>query len=162
MGLDMYLYIKQNEYRSKYISEGHLELKYPKDITEFIPEPPCGLSVSRETSYQVGYWRKANHIHKWFVDTCANGEDDCNRIYLSIAQVEELLSLCKQVQADHTLAPSLLPTQEGFFFGSTDYDDYYFEDIKHTIEIIKPLLAFMNHKWDEEDYTWEVYYEASW
>lgn len=162
MGLDMFLYIKRNDYRSKYINDGNLELKYPKDITEFIPEPACGLSVSRETSYQVGYWRKANHIHKWFVDTCANGEDDCNRIYLSIAQVEELLSLCKQVQTNHALAPNLLPTQEGFFFGPTDYGDYYFEDIDNTIKIIEPLLAFMKHKWDEQDYIWEVYYEASW
>ena len=162
MGLDMYLHIKQNEYRSKYTNHGNLELKYPKDITEFIPDPACGLSISRETSYQVGYWRKANHIHKWFVDTCAEGVDDCNRIYLSIAQVKELLKLCKQVQADHTLAPSLLPTQEGFFFGSTDYDDYYFEDIKETITILEPLLTFMKHKWDAQEYAWEVYYEASW
>ena len=79
MGLDMFLYIKQNEYRSNYVNEGKLELKYPKDITEFIPDPDCELSISRETSYQIGYWRKANHIHKWFVDTCANGVDDCNR-----------------------------------------------------------------------------------
>ena len=42
MGLDMFLYIKQNEYHSKYINDGNLELKYPKDITEFIPDPTCG------------------------------------------------------------------------------------------------------------------------
>lgn len=162
MGLDMYLYIKQNEYRSNYINSGDLELKYPKDITEFIPDPACGLSISRETNYQVGYWRKANHIHKWFVDTCADGVDDCRRVYISIAQLEKLLQFCKQVQADHTLAPDLLPTQEGFLFGPTDYDDYYFEDIKNTVAMIEPVLAFMKHKWDEQDYTWDVYYEASW
>ena len=162
MGLDMFLYIKQNEYHSKYINAGNLELKYPKDITEFIPDPTCGLSISRETNYQVGYWRKANHIHKWFVDTCANGVDDCTRVYVTIAQVEKLLELCKQVQADHTLAPDLLPTQKGFFFGPIDYGNDYFEDIDNTIKIIEPVLEFMKHKWDEQDYTWEVYYEASW
>ena len=161
MGLDMFLYIKQNEYRSEYINDGDLELKYPKDITEFIPKL-TDLSISKETSYQVGYWRKANHIHKWFVNTCANGVDDCRRVYISITQLEKLLQLCKQIQTDHTLAPRLLPTQEGFFFGPTDYNNYYFEDIDDTIKIIEPVITFMKHKLDKKDYTWEVYYEASW
>ena len=26
---------------------------------------------------QVGYWRKANQIHNWFVENVQDGEDDC-------------------------------------------------------------------------------------
>ena len=26
---------------------------------------------------EVGYWRKANAIHKWFVDNVQDGNDDC-------------------------------------------------------------------------------------
>jgi hypothetical protein len=34
-----------------------------------------------------------------------------------------------------------LPTAEGFFFGDTDYDEYYIQDLKDTIEIVE--------KWEE-------------
>lgn len=29
-------------------------------------------------SEQVAYWRKANQIHRWFVNIVQGGEDDCN------------------------------------------------------------------------------------
>ena len=158
MGLDMYLEIRKNEYCSKYYqSKGSdLALEYPKDITEFIP------------NYEVGYWRKANHIHNWFMQNCAerdewdNPIDDCRPVEITVDKLEKLLDDCKKVLADHSLANSLLPTQSGFFFGSTEYDEYYFSDIEKTIEIIEPVLKFAKHKLEIEDYDWEVYYQASW
>lgn len=172
MGLDMYLEIRKNEYRSKYHKDkgSRLKLEYPKDITEFIPDPEkvCTMSISRKTNYQVGYWRKANHIHNWFIENCADRDecgdpiDDCRPIEITVENLEELLDACKKVLEDHSLASSLLPTQSGFFFGSTDYDEYYFEDIKNTIEIIEPVIKFAKHKLEIKDYVWEVYYQASW
>lgn len=55
--------------------------------------------------------------------------------------------------AQKGLAEKLLPTQEGFFFGSTDYDEYYVQDLQSTIDQIEPLLA-------EDD--GDFYYRASW
>ena len=48
MGLDMYLEIRKNEYRSKYYKDKgcKMKLEYPKDITEFIPNPADSLSSS--------------------------------------------------------------------------------------------------------------------
>ena len=169
MGLDQYLEIRKNEYCSKYHQDkgSDLALEYPKDITEFIPNL-TDLSISRQTNYEVGYWRKANQIHNWFMQNCArrdewdNPIDDCRPIEITVDKLEKLLDDCKKVLADHSLAESLLPTTDGFFFGSTTYDEYYFGEIERTIEIIEPVLKFAKHKLEIEDYVWEVYYQASW
>ena len=169
MGLDMYLEIRKNEYRSKYNKDkgSRLKLEYPKDITEFIPNL-TDLRISRQTNYEVGYWRKANQIHNWFMQNCArrdeydNPIDDCRPIEITVDKLEALLDTCKKVLADHSLAGSLLPTADGFFFGSTEYDDYYFGEIEQTVEIIEPVLKFAKHKLEIKDYVWEVYYQASW
>jgi hypothetical protein len=42
---------------------------------------------------------------------------------------------------DASVAKELLPTEEGFFFGSTDYDQYYYEDIAQTRDTLEELLA---------------------
>ena len=169
MGLDMYLEIRKNEYRSKYSKDkgSRLKLEYPKDITEFIPNP-TDLRISRQTNYEVGYWRKANQIHNWFMQNCArrdeydNPIDDCRPVEITVDKLEELLDTCKKVLADHSLAQELLPTADGFFFGSTGYDDYYFGELEQTVEIIEPVLKFAKHKLEIKDYNWEVYYQASW
>ena len=91
--------------------------------------------------YEAIYWRKANAIHKWFVDNVQEGKDDCGRYYVSKENLIELRDLCKRVLQDKDNAQALLPPEEGFFFGGTDIDQYYFDDINHTIESIEKLLA---------------------
>jgi hypothetical protein len=43
-----------------------------------------------------------------------------------------------------TVAQRLLPTQSGFFFGSTDYDQWYFGDLKETLTVLEKELASGN------------------
>lgn len=61
---------------------------------------------------------------------------------------------------DNSVAETLLPTTSGFFFGSTDYDEYYYEDIEHTIDVLGKELAidYGNGSFSEPEY----YYRASW
>jgi hypothetical protein len=68
--------------------------------------------------------------------------------------LESLLNTCKEVKSDHSKADGLLPTSAGFFFGSTEYDEWYFGGIDETIEIIEMALAM-----PEE---WEFQYHSSW
>ena len=169
MGPDQYLEIRKNEYCSKYHKDksSKMKLEYPKDITEFIPNP-ADLRISRQTNYEVGYWRRANQIHNWFMQNCASGDecdnpiDDCRPVEITVDKLEALLETCKKVLADHSLAETLLPTTDGFFFGPTGYNEYYFKQIEYTVEVIEPVLKFVNHKLKIKDYTWEVYYRASW
>jgi hypothetical protein len=90
---------------------------------------------------EVGYWRKANQIHQWFVDNVQGGVDDCRDAYVERAKLEELLNLCKIVSIDKDKAEQLLPTASGFFFGGTGYDEWYYEQINETIEILEEALS---------------------
>ncbi|MGO2223589.1 MAG: hypothetical protein ACTH1S_07125, partial [Leuconostoc falkenbergense] len=48
----------------------------------------------------------------------------------------------EQVLASHALALELLPTASGFFFGSTDYDGYYFEVLRDTRHFLQKEFTY--------------------
>lgn len=100
------------------------------------------------------YWRKANQIHKWFVDNVQNGEDDCGDYYVSHEKLKELRETCRK--AYFAKDPSLLPPQSGFFFGGTDIDQWYWRDIENTMKQIDRVLALP----DLSDLSF--YYNSSW
>lgn len=104
----------------------------------------------------VGYWRKANEIHNWFVENVQCGKDDCGSYKVDKQMLLDLLDVCEIVLYNPDNAEELLPTRSGFFFGSTDYDEWYFHDIKYTIETIKNVIK-------ETDFdTQDIYYSSSW
>ena len=158
MGLDMYMKIRKSEYKAAFRGD---QLSYPAELDQaFEGNYPGTLSksVCITTDYEVGYWRKANAIHKWFVDNCAEGVDDCREMEVSVEQLKELYSLCLQVMVDITQAPELLPTCEGFFFGSEEYDDDYRVDIEYTVDLLQKMIPFLEKH--RNDYT--AVYHASW
>ena len=72
---------------------------------------------------------------------------------------------------DTSVAQELLPTQDGFFFGSTDYDQMYVEDLERTVKELEAALenVVQDKKWDfkcrhkeEPDWYVEFRYSASW
>jgi hypothetical protein len=138
MGLDMYLYGK------KYFSSFNEEKKAQADRIGEILNIPADLEV-KEISVEFGYWRKANHIHNWFVNNIQKGTDNCGTYYVSPEQLQELHKACKEVLENKNSAKNILPTASGFFFGNTSYDDCYFGDCEHTIKIIDRCLQ---HKGD--------------
>jgi hypothetical protein len=188
MGLDMYLvasrYIGGWDHGTKEEKARFKETMKAAGFGDF----HCAGSPSLEVEVTVAYWRKANAIHKWFVDNCQDGVDECQKSYVERAKLEELLLLCQQVlntvetvegeldngtifygdgRVEHETKPgqvvaqpeiaaSVLPTQSGFFFGNTDYDEYYLQDLRDTIEQIEPLLT------DERFKGCEFSYRASW
>ena len=133
----------------------HRNVKGTVEIT--VDGEPLPITFNRisEITENVVYWRKANAIHKWFVDNCQDGIDECQDTYVEKESLEELLDLCKQVKKDNKLAPTLLPATSGFFFGGTDYDEWYFDAINHTIKAISALLA-------EDISQASIYYHSSW
>jgi hypothetical protein len=183
MGLDMYLT------RKTYIGGNyeHRNVKGSIDISINGKKLNLDLSKLSEVTEQVGYWRKANAIHKWFVDNVQGGADDCREYHVSQEQLQTLLDLCKKVKKVAKLKKGaitngrtiiggawvpiaeegkeivnaekihdLLPTSSGFFFGSTDYDEYYMQDIDSTIEILDRVIK------ESEESSGEIYYESSW
>jgi len=43
------------------------------------------------------YWRKANHIHGWFVDNVQDGQDDCKQYYVDLDAISQLRVVCEKV-----------------------------------------------------------------
>ncbi len=110
---------------------------------------------------RVGYWRKANQIHDWFVKNVQKGEDDCKQYFVSLEKLKELLELCRKVLRSKKRASELLPTSAGFFFGGTEYDDSYFQDLKDTVKILNPLIKEIEAEAKNKVYS-DVYYQSSW
>lgn len=179
MGLDMYIYTN-----SKMMSQ-HLNKDNDYDMRNGI----------------AAYWRKANAIHKWFVDHVQCGDDDCGAYEVSPKQLKELLDAVNEVLAstrlvegtvntgtiynahgviecfadgrvleDPSVAEVLLPTQGGFFFGGTDYDEWYWQSLIDTREALEKILECVEkpdgdwswHFKGEDDWNLTLTYHASW
>lgn len=163
MGLDMYLY------GSKYCSNwDHNDPKSNKPFHDIVKAigmkdfKGCDGSPHLNVQVCLAYWRKANAIHKWFVNNVQGGKDDCYKHYVNIANLKDLKEVCELVlrhkdsgDQDKIIAEHL-PPQDGFFFGSTVIDEYYWYDLEDTIKQIDSILDNENVK----DY--DFYYQSSW
>jgi hypothetical protein len=154
MGLDMYL-TKHIYIGAKY---EHREVKGSIDITSQGVAIPVNFNKVVEIIEEAGYWRKANAIHRWFVENVQSGEDNCREYSVDVNTLKELLSLCVEVKTNHEKASELLPTTSGYFFGDTEYNSWYFEDIDLTIEILTPICNDVSDDWRSSSY----YYQSSW
>ena len=139
MGLDMYLSAKQ------YVD----------------PSSMFGLEGeengdAKEVTLEVAYWRKANAIHKWFVNNVQKGVDDCGEYNVSRGQLSELIALCEQIIAEPKKGAEMMPTASGFLFGSTDYDEFYEQGVADTAAMLKEILS--DPALEKADF----YYRASW
>ena len=151
MGLDMYLILGRTS------SENITNVKDVEDLKSLFNK----IVVTVKEDFTVGYWRKANAIFTLIENTCKpEGIEDCEHIYISVDQIKTMLDICKQVKENPDTAHEKLPTQSGFFFGSTEYDEYYFETIDYTIELFEKVLTFMS-KNDNDNY-YDIIFYAWW
>jgi hypothetical protein len=149
MGLDMYLTAK------RYVSDyNDTDKVLSTELMRHFPELTESQTI-QEVSVRVGYWRKANAIHKWFVNNVQEGVDNCSSYPVSRESLTELRDICMRVRDwPGGLAAEQLPTASGFFFGNTDYDEWYFRDIENTAKIIDECLLLPR--------SWEFEYSSSW
>lgn len=191
MGLDMYLTrmakVEGLTMQQMIDIQKYLDWRDNEDARKYTLKEWCGVDPKKlqskklihyyEDNYNhtpsedVGYWRKANQIHNWFVINVQGGEDDCGCYEVSREQLEDLLECCRIVKRECNLidgkvkvseyyqdgkwhveyddgkvldnvdiAKEYLPTVGGFFFGDTNYDEWYMKDIDDTIQIIENVL----------------------
>ena len=63
-------------------------------------------SFDNEGGEEICYWRKANAIHKWFVDNVQGGIDDCNyHDEVTEDKLKELLHICDEIVCKVRLVP---------------------------------------------------------
>lgn len=139
MGLDMYLYREQ--YVSGWNFDGKSDTSLYDTILEATGLQRCEGSPHATLRVCVAYWRKANEVHNWFVSELAGGVDECQPIYVDREKLVELRDLCAAVILEPAMAPKVLPTKAGFFFGSYEYDEWYMEDMKLTVQQLDAILA---------------------
>ena len=85
MGLDMYLNKKI------YIGAEFNDVEGKIEITRNGKPIPINFKKVSYITEEAVYWRKANQIHKWFVDNVQEGVDDCGHYYVSKENLEALL-----------------------------------------------------------------------
>jgi hypothetical protein len=165
MGLDMYLRYRQSHSGYSYgdnDTTGYDNLVAAAGLTEIASKTSPYASVE----VTVMYWRKVNAIHGWFVNELAGGVDECQEIHVTRENLQTLRDLCFEALsipagmslADH--AVRVLPPSEGFFFGSTEVDEYYIQDLQETMDGLDRILSHLpteNEGWD-----WSLIYQASW
>lgn len=198
MGLDMYLSARVSSYKG-FDPDGQKAHAPFAAAAEQLGLPKlCDNLDSITIEREVGYWRKANQIHKWFVDTVQGGRDECQESSVSLEQLQDLHRRCVAVRdgtklevgmvkngwkwepgkekvtivevgdviVNPELAQELLPTGSGFFFGSTDYDQWYMRDIIDTITILEAIFDWVSPLVEPRD-GWiscpvDFIYRASW
>lgn len=156
--------------------------------------PVNGIETDRIQSIDedVMYWRKANHVHKWFVDTVMDGNDgnDGRWYHVSWENLERLRSVCNEVIEasklvpgmahagekweqgmkqpvtlreagkvieDPFLAKQVLPTCSGFFFGHTEYDERYLDNVIKTRDWASQMIG--DHR---AGVPGQIYYSSWW
>ena len=133
MGLDMNMYATQDDNITK---ENLWDDEYFSDLKSW-------------------YWRKANQIHNWMVKNVQNNNDDCGLYEVSL---EQILDLHKEITfARATKDTSKLPPISGFFFGSTEIDHWYWEDLADTQKYLEEMLDLY-----EDNPQTKFYYNSSW
>ena len=97
----------------------------------------------RDIIEEIMYWRKANAIHKWFVDNVATKFDYVFGYNvgakITLDKAKQLRDICKQVLARED-PEKLLPTQGGFFFGGIEYNSSYYDSVSRTLEFLEKVI----------------------
>lgn len=159
MGLDMYLtaglYLSHHDFKSDEEKAKFRQALAPTGLTLAdcaAGSPHINLSVC------VAYWRKANAIHKWFVDHIQKGVDDCGKYRVSTTQLQELLAAVESTLANRGHTDEVLQPQAGFFFGSTEIDEGYWQDMEDTKAALARILILNNKNLEMADFS----YHSSW
>jgi hypothetical protein len=191
MGLDMYMYsakkvkglnAKDYERADNAVSSLNVQESFIPKVRESIKGKSKQIFDELDSSVKVrgdyiswysifediGYWRKANAIHNFFVQECQNGVDECQLSIVKKTHLKDLLKRCKRAMSlkdiylndgiikDGEGIETFLPTQGGFFFGGTEFNEWYFNDVEETIDLITKVLK-------ETDFDKQViFYRASW
>lgn len=100
-------------------------------------------------------FRKVNFLVKYFENKYGEVEN-LTPINISPSDIEGLINRCYLVLQDHSRAKELLPTIDGFFFGNTEYNDMYYQDVFNVYIYCKEVL--MKEFESGDNITFKIWY----
>lgn len=128
MGLDIYFY------------------KVRKDDADTISNTRDVFDLIKD-GVDCAYFLKANFIYAYFEHLIDSNTECC---IVNRDEIESLFDACSLVlekENNTQFASEVLPTRAGFFFGGTDYDEWYYKKVRDCYEQMKIILD----KWDNRD-----------
>lgn len=160
MGLDMYLYKQKKENRENETAVVAYWRKANQVHNWFVTNVQNGVDNCEPHPVTEQDIVKLLNICNQILELDINYEEQMTEIGVSFkdGKREPIMDFVKVIDNEEVVEAmhNLLPTADGFFFGSTDYDEWYVEDIKNTVEQL-------NHILEETDFkTEELFYNSSW
>jgi hypothetical protein len=104
--------------------------------------------------HRVAYWDKFNALHNWFVSRVQDDIDECQLSEIDEETLVELIDDLRAVSKGEVVED--LEPVGGFFFGSTEKDDHYYQSINDALNTFENVLK----TFDFEKY--RLFYRASW
>lgn len=146
MGLDMFLYRKQFVFP---VEEEGLR------VTGEGENPAASMRFPVIHKEVIGYWRKANQIHGWFVRNVQEDEDNCAEYEVSREQLSELLKIVEQVLLSTKLVPgkvSMGQTRKDGKWVDMLEDGLVMDNPELAKELLPPTEGFFFGSYDFDEY----------
>lgn len=177
MGLDMYLY--KHTYIDNWENDPPEKKVTVKITIGKIEYKDIDSKTISHIVSEVGYWRKFNALHNWFIENCGNGDDNCRDIYVPKSKLEELRTILSEVKEllkekyytyneqnereceylNSDKIKEIFPPSPGFFFGSQEIDTYYENNVINTLTLLDEILE---PKISNPQLNCDFYYRSSW
>lgn len=108
---------------------------------ESIKQGPESIVEAREYSF-----RKVNALQGYFEDNfeeIQNGEE----FYFDeehILKLKKVTDWILKNKDDKDYISKYLPPADGFFYGSSDVDEWYFQDVEHINKVMREIMSTPN------------------
>lgn len=156
MGLDIHFRKTKRTEWERFQNDLTAYENLPKDEQTDNNDPYCTFNTEK-----LGYFRKVNFLMSFF-----NYDENCEYKEITREQLQALRDVCAEISkmkpshyeitqyicggteevkvysnADQKRCAELLPTQSGCFFGNTDYNQRYFNDVKDVFIWVYGVLS---------------------
>ena len=125
-------------------------LGYPKKLEVF--KGMTDIQVKLE-QYLIGEWRNAYAIERWIKENC--DEENQGEYTLYKEHIIELRNRCMGILTNPDTAPVTLPT---FLDGAGEYNKWYFEHLRYTVNLMNAALKMLEGVADSEIDDWRFIY----
>lgn len=118
------------------------------------------------------YYCKANQIQNYFEERFYEDGNDCDSdeydnvvTKIDDLTIDDIIARINNIESNKETAKEEFPTTEGFFYGSTEYDEFYFEknnEFKSDLIELQKIRNEINEKLKNTDYHAIITYSSWW